>query len=165
MFDPQKNLISEPKLVRDPGRIFVGMSQTMSVADFPVSDLWKRFKSRRSELQGRKSGEWISAAVYPEDYFTSFDPHIPFVKWAAAEINESAETPQGMETLEVPAGLYAVFHYRGLSSDRGVYQYIFGIWLPGSGYRVDHRPHFEILGDKYRNNDPESEEEIWIPIR
>jgi AraC family transcriptional regulator len=26
------------------------------------------------------------------------------------------------------------------------------------------RPHMELLGEKYRNNDPHSEEEIWIPI-
>jgi AraC family transcriptional regulator len=32
-------------------------------------------------------------------------------------------------------------------------------------YELDDRPHFEILGDKYKNNDPNSEEEIWIPIK
>jgi AraC family transcriptional regulator len=31
-------------------------------------------------------------------------------------------------------------------------------------FEVDDRPHFEILGIRYRNNDPNSEEEIWIPI-
>jgi predicted transcriptional regulator YdeE len=31
--------------------------------------------------------------------------------------------------------------------------------------KIDNRPHFEVLGDKYKNNDPSSEEEIWIPIR
>jgi len=30
---------------------------------------------------------------------------------------------------------------------------------------LDDRPHFEVLGDKYKNADPDSEEEIWIPIR
>jgi AraC family transcriptional regulator len=45
------------------------------------------------------------------------------------------------------------------------FTYIFTRWLPASGYQLDNRPHFEILGDKYKNNDPESEEEIWIPVR
>ena len=26
-------------------------------------------------------------------------------------------------------------------------------------------PHFEILGAQYKNNEPDSEEEIWIPIQ
>jgi len=30
---------------------------------------------------------------------------------------------------------------------------------------LDNRPHFEVLGEKYKNGDPESEEEIWIPVK
>jgi AraC family transcriptional regulator len=37
--------------------------------------------------------------------------------------------------------------------------------LPNSNYHLDDRPHFEILGEKYKNADPGSEEEIWIPIK
>ena len=73
--------------------------------------------------------------------------------------------PSEMETFVLPAGLYAVFHYKGLSTDNSIFQYIFGTWLPGSDYVLDDRPHFEILGDKYKNNDPASEEDIWIPIK
>jgi AraC family transcriptional regulator len=27
------------------------------------------------------------------------------------------------------------------------------------------RSHFEIMGEKYKLNDPNSEEEVWIPIK
>jgi AraC family transcriptional regulator len=37
--------------------------------------------------------------------------------------------------------------------------------LPNSAYALDDRAHFEVLGEKYKNNDPSSEEEIWIPIK
>ncbi|MDP5096829.1 MAG: GyrI-like domain-containing protein [Flavobacterium sp.] len=37
--------------------------------------------------------------------------------------------------------------------------------MPNSEYQLDNRPHFEILGAKYKNNAPDSEEEIWIPIK
>ncbi len=37
--------------------------------------------------------------------------------------------------------------------------------LPNSEYELENRPHFEVLGEKYKNNDPNSEEEIWIPIK
>ena len=43
-------------------------------------------------------------------------------------------------------------------------QYIFLDWLPKSEFQVDHRPHFEKLGDKYNPTDPNSEEEVFIPI-
>ncbi len=70
-----------------------------------------------------------------------------------------------METFCIPEGQYAVFHYKGSSADSSIFQYIFGEWLPKSGYELDDRPHFEILGAQYKNNDPESEEEIWIPVK
>ncbi len=45
------------------------------------------------------------------------------------------------------------------------YRNIFETWLPASGYVLDNRPHFAVMGEKYRNEDPDSEEEIWIPIK
>lgn len=39
------------------------------------------------------------------------------------------------------------------------------IAIPSSAYEVDQRPHVEILTEKYKHNDPNSEEEIWIPVK
>ena len=50
------------------------------------------------------------------------------------------------------------------NTGRKTYQYIFETWLTSSEYALDHRPYFEILGEKYKNDDPSSEEEIWIAI-
>jgi len=66
--------------------------------------------------------------------------------------------------LVVPSGLYAVFDYKGSSAASDIFQYIYASWIPNSRYQIARRPHFEVLGEKYRNNDPNSEEEIWIPI-
>ena len=73
--------------------------------------------------------------------------------------------PEAMETFVLPGGLYAVFDYRGSSGDAArIFRYIFAEWLPASDYLLDERPHFEVLGERYKNNDPHSEEEIWIPV-
>jgi AraC family transcriptional regulator len=37
--------------------------------------------------------------------------------------------------------------------------------VTNSKYLLDNRPHFETLGEKYKNEDPSSEEEVWIPIK
>ena len=58
-----------------------------------------------------------------------------------------------------------MFLYKGLSTDPTIFQYIFAEWLPKSDYLLDNRPHFEVLGEKAKLNDPNSEEEIWVPIR
>ena len=71
-----------------------------------------------------------------------------------------------MEAYVLTGGKYAVFDYKGNPNNGGeAFQYIFQEWLPESGFSLDNRPHFEILGAKYKNNSDESEEEIWVPIK
>jgi AraC family transcriptional regulator len=68
--------------------------------------------------------------------------------------------------MKLPEGLYAVFLHRGpATTGPKTFEYIFQTWLPASEYFLDHRPHFEILGTNYKNDDPDSEEEIWIPVK
>ncbi len=70
-----------------------------------------------------------------------------------------------METIVTPTGLYAVFIHKGPASEgKKTYEFIFGVWLPESDYELDNRPHFAVMGEKYKNNAPDSEEELWIPI-
>lgn len=76
-----------------------------------------------------------------------------------------AEIPEGMETFDLVGGKYAVFLHRGLSSDTSTFEYIFQEWLPNSDFTLDDRPHFDLLGEKTKRNDPDSEEEIWIPVK
>jgi AraC family transcriptional regulator len=74
--------------------------------------------------------------------------------------------PTGMEGFVLSRGLYAIFHYRGSSAEIAtLYRSIFEEWLPNSNYTLDQRPHVEVMGEKYKNNEPDSEEEIWIPIK
>lgn len=71
-----------------------------------------------------------------------------------------------MNTFILRGGLYAVFIHKGDASKAAqTFQYIFGTWLPNSAYVLDDRPHFEILGEKYKRDSPDSEEEVWIPIK
>jgi AraC family transcriptional regulator len=71
-----------------------------------------------------------------------------------------------MESFTLTGGLYAVFIHKGAASTGPkTFRYIFETRLPNSKYSIDNRPHFEILGEKYKNEDPDSEEEVWIPIK
>jgi AraC family transcriptional regulator len=103
--------------------------------------------------------------IYKPNHFTDFKPTNEFERWAAVEVANFDYIPAEMETFILHGGLYAVFDYKGLNTDKSIFQYIFETWLPTSDYDLDNRPHFEVLGDKYKNNDPKSEEEIWIPIK
>jgi AraC family transcriptional regulator len=152
---PKIELLREKKLI--------GMSLVMSISNNRTGELWRSFMPKRRNISNNLSSELISMQVYNEpvelgNYSQEFD------KWAAVEVSDFDTMPDGMKKYILPGGLYAVFHYKGLSTDHSIFQYIFGVWLPNSGYELDNRPHFEILGDKYKNADPSSEEDIWIPI-
>ena len=155
--EPRIELLNEKKLV--------GKRITMSLSDNKTGELWRSFMPRRREITNNLSHDLISMAIYKPTHFADFSPTTDFEKWAAVEVTDFDHVPSDMETFTLTAGLYAVFDYKGSSTDHSIFQYILGVWLPNSEYLLDDRPHFEVLGVNYKNADPDSEEEIWIPIR
>jgi len=156
--EPEIKVIDDKKLI--------GKRLSMSFADNQTFKLWQTFMPRRKEISNNLSAELISLQVFPPTFdFTFSNLAIPFDKWAAVEVSGFETIPDGMEPFILKGGEYAVFHYKGPGNDPHIFQYIYGVWLPASNYHLDNRPHFEVLGEKYRNNDPASEEDIWIPIK
>lgn len=144
----------------------IGKHITMSFLENKTFQLWSSFMPHRKEIRNQIGTDLYSLEVFPSGHFTEFDPGNSFEKWAAAEVLDFNEIPSEMEELTIPSGLYAVFVHKGLQSDgHKTYHSIFAEWLPNSEYTVDDRPHFAIMGEKYKKEDPDSEEEIWIPIK
>ena len=155
-----------PRIEKSSEKKLIGMRLRMSLSKNRTGELWKSFIPRKRELLNNLTGDVISMQVYNSPtHFANFDPAAEFEKWATVEVSDFETVPKEMETFTLTGGMYAMFDHKGLSSDPGIFRYIFGTWLPSSDYELDERPHFEILGSKYKNNDPASEEEIWIPIR
>ena len=157
----------EPRIITIPEKKLVGKRIWMSLSANQTAELWQSFMPRRKEIRNKLNAELISIEVYDQSLdFKDFNPTTEFEKWAAVEVSEFDTVPAGMETLILTEGLYAVFIYRGAANNSAsFFQYIFGTWLPQSGYILDQRAHFEVMGEKYKGNDPTSEEEIWIPVK
>lgn len=139
----------------------------MSLSADRTPELWKSFMIERKNIINNVSVDLYSIQVYDDSLdFMDFTPATVFEKWAAAEVVSYDSVPDGMDTYTLHGGLYAIFTYKGLPTDfHKTFQFIFYRWLPDSIYELDKREHFELLGEKYKNNDPESEEEIWIPVK
>lgn len=159
------NTSIQPRIENSPEWKLVGKKLTMSFANYKVGELWQGFMQKRHEIANALNTDAISMVVYKPTHFEHFSPTNEFEKWAAVAVEDFVNVPNHMETFVLKSGLYAVFEYKGLNTDPSIFHYIFGTWLPNSEYLLDDRPHFEVLGQKYKNNDPHSEEEIWIPIR
>ncbi len=157
--EPRIELLTEKKLV--------GKHVSMALSDNKTAELWRNFMERRNEIKNNLTNELISMQVYDQTTdFSIFNQNTHFEKWAAVEVKDFNIVPVEMETFTLMGGLYAVFVHKG-AAGKGpeTFRYIFGTWLPASEYSLDNRPHFEILGEKYKNEDPDSEEEVWIPVK
>ncbi|HJS00014.1 MAG TPA: GyrI-like domain-containing protein [Flavobacterium sp.] len=155
---PRITFLSEKKLI--------GYKQNMNYAIYNPALVWQSFMPRKKEIMNAIGTDLFSVQLYPEYFWEKFNPTKDFEKWAAIEVTDFHTIPANMNTLVIPNGWYAVFDYKGDASDAAdFFSSIFNTWLPNSDYLLDNRPHFEILGKKYKKDDPNSEEEIWIPIR
>ncbi len=144
----------------------IGQQLKMSFANNKTTALWRHFMPRRKEIKNNIGSELYSIEIYSTQFFNSFNPEIEFVKWAAIEVTDFNHIPDEMETFILPTGLYAIFLHKGPASE-GIktYRYIFEKWLPNADFVLDNRPHVAIMGEKYNNTAPNSEEEIAIPVK
>ncbi|TGM72619.1 AraC family transcriptional regulator [Leptospira mtsangambouensis] len=155
----------DSEIVEVDQKIIVGMKLEISLLENQTQTLWQTFMPKLNFISNRLDNNLISMSIYPSDYFHSFNPSNRFMKWAGVEVSEEPTLSDGLEIIKIPKGTYVRFLYHGLPSHAGpFYQSIFQDWFPSSGYSLDQRPHFEVMGDKYKNNDPSSEEMIYIPV-
>ncbi|WKN33397.1 GyrI-like domain-containing protein [Porifericola rhodea] len=149
-----------------PGILLVGHCMQTSHQEEQTTTLWQGFMPRRKEISELSSSDLYSVEEYDEDFFLNYAPDRKFNKWAACPVKRIVALPQGMVSITIPAGLYARVHYQGKGSEAAsVYQSFFQTWLPASGYMLDNRPHFARMGEKYKNEDLTSEEDLFFPIR
>jgi len=144
----------------------IGKSVIMSYMENKTFQLWSSFMPERKEIKNAVDSNLYSVEVFPQGYFDNFDANRTFHKWAAVEVENLETIPPQMESLTFPTGIYAVFLHKGPATEAyQTYHCIFTEWLPKSEYTVDDRPHFAVMDERYKKDDPDSEEEIWIPIK
>ncbi|PCI02031.1 MAG: GyrI-like domain-containing protein [Flavobacteriaceae bacterium] len=158
-------MILKPSIKFLEEKKLIGASIKTNLIQNKTATLWRGFMGSRHQISGTISDDLFSLQLYPKDYFKSFSPATHFIKWAAKEVSSIENIPSTMQSFILVGGMYAVFDYKGSSDDHTIYDVIFTEWLPNSDYVLDNRPHFEILGEKYKNSDENSEEQIWIPIK
>ncbi|MBX7240794.1 MAG: GyrI-like domain-containing protein [Bacteroidia bacterium] len=153
----------QPEIIYLTEKKLVGKCMIMSLKEYKIAELWRSFMPERNKIPRKLSNvELVSLKNY-EDILTG-NPEQKFEQWALTEVTDFEGIPDGMSPFVLKGGLYARFDYKGLNTP-DIFIYIYGTWLPSSGYLLDNRPHFEVLGEKYKNGDPDSEEEIWIPLK
>lgn len=156
-----------PEIKTIPAKKIIGISTITSIANDTTPAMWKQFMPRRNEITNNISNEFISMQVFDDSIpFSDFDANTQFVNWAGVEVSDFSNIPQGMKSHTIQGGKYAVYLHKGdFKKYFETRHYIMDTWVPQNGYQLDDREYFEILGERYKNGSPNSEEEVWIPVK
>ena len=150
-----------PKITQISEKKVIGMQSTMRHNEYGnIVVLWKRFMPRTKAIKSVVNKEFIAMQIYSD--FNSLEK--PFDIWACVEVLDFKDSMLGMNSFTISGGDYAVFLHKGMDAS-STYQQIMTEWLPNSGYKIDDRPHFQVMGEKYKNGSPDSEEDFYLPIR
>lgn len=135
--------------------------QVVQHPDFsPVetSFLWRGFRAKLKEQTFPEESPLYSVQLHEQNQHGKI-----LQRWAAAEMEQ---VPEGLESIEIPGGLYAVFLYSGgMARFETFLRDAFGKQIPSFSLAIDNRPHFQLLGKNFNPFSEESEEEVWIPVK
>ena len=144
----------------------IGHALEMSLIDDRTQELFSKFMPNIKQIYTTKKTDVYEVLIYDANYLKKINPEKTFTKWACVKAVHCKLVTTSMESLTIPKGLYAVFNYKGVAKNFGMFmQSIYTTWQPNSAYIIDNRPHFNVLGGQYKNNQPNSEERVYIPIK
>jgi AraC family transcriptional regulator len=150
-----------PKIITIAERKIIGLNSRMKHTEYAnIVALWKRFMPNRKEIKSGVNDEYIAMQIYAD--FNNFEQS--FDIWACIEVSSLEAIPEGMDGFIISEGEYAIFLQKGMDAS-STYQRIVTEWLPQSGFEIDNRPHFQVMGKNYKNGSPDSEEDFYVPIK
>lgn len=126
--------------------------------------LWRELGPLRAQVRPEPLFLY-SVTAFPDGFFESYQPDLPYEKWAAFPWPSHEDLPLGLARCEVPAGHYAVFTYQGTAAGAGAFlAEVYGKWLPASGRKLEHRPHLARMAADYRPDNPDAVEYFYVPV-
>ncbi|MGB6269131.1 MAG: GyrI-like domain-containing protein, partial [Olleya sp.] len=129
-----------PKIVTTKDILIVGVKDSLTFITNAqgTGDLARQFMPKRHLIKNRVGTEKFSIQVYDGFDFKNRTPHTEYEKWVGVEVSNFDTIPEGMETLIIEAGNYAVFNYKGKPEGFiEAWQYTHTNWLPNSKYQLD----------------------------
>lgn len=153
----------EPKIVVKDEFTVVGLTCSTTLQESKVPALWEAFLARVGEIPNRVSPNVMMGI----SEFSTNHVHEAFTYMACVPVSSADEMPEGMVCKTIPKREYVVVTHKGkLDALGNAFDFIYGSWLPKSGYDLVEADDFEIYDERFRGADnDESEVDIYIPVR
>jgi AraC family transcriptional regulator len=138
----------------------IGKQITTSMQNNTIPQLWGEYWSDPSRPM---QFEVAVGLCFCEDEDCAEDT---FQYMAGVVVKDGRPVPQGMIERIVPAARYAVFTHKGPLSLYGeTVQKLYSEWLPNSGLELAPGDHIEWYDCRFKDEDPESEIDIYMPVK
>ncbi len=158
MEETAKTTLQPPRMVDGGPLLIAGLKEHFrfeALAALP--NLWQRFGLHLGTVPGQ-----IGRAAYGVCFNNSEDG---FDYIAGVEVRDEDAVPKEFAQLRLARQRYAVFqHADHVSTVRGTFMAIFGVWLPGSGLQSADAPVFERYDERFDPRTGRGGFEVWIPV-
>ncbi len=154
----------EPKVVVKEAFKVVGLEYYGSNSNGEISELWRDFIERMSEINHVKSpGVTLGICEHVKDY----DPELSeFSYMTCLEVESFSNVPKKMINKTIPKQKYIVFTHKGsVDNLEDTYRYIYGTYFIKSKFEVMDAPDFELYDQRFSFTDENSEMDIYIPVK
>lgn len=154
----------EPKVVVKDEFTVVGLTCSTTLKENIIPALWEEFNSRVGEIKNRTSPNLYIGV----SQFSANPVDEVFTYMAGVPVESVDEIPEGMVCKTIPKQEYVVVTHKGKLDTLGnAFDYIYGTWLPKSGYELIEADDFEVYDDErfLGADNEESEVDIYIPIK
>lgn len=161
------NLSLTPEIVTQERMQLVGVktefysvdSEKNNMADkLPL--LWDEFVPRMEEIQHKVSGLAYGVIQQTKEKTDLLE------YYAAVEVSDINDLPEGMVSVEIPASTYAKFTHKGnVASINNTVNYVYSSWLMQSDKRHTYGADLEIYGEEYIPDSDDSVVYYSIPIK
>ena len=159
----QRGISMDPKIIMKDEFTVIGLEYVGPNQNNEIGQLWDVFNRQMVDIKHLKSEHQAYGVCSPAPEGAE-EGNFCYV--AGMEVTGVSDVPQGMVVKVVPAGKYVVFTHKGLLEKlRSTYEYIYGTWLPKSGFEVACQPDFEYYDERFKPGSLESEFDIYVPIK
>lgn len=131
-----------------------------------IQEAWGEFSKRSHEIQNVVAPIALGVEDYSRDFEMNEGGFPKYYYISCYEVSNAASIPEGMKVKDIAAGNYAVFTYEGsLAEIPKFFQFVYGEWLPSSGYTMD--PALSLDFERYPEPVTDmhnAKVEIWVPV-
>ncbi|HPP74677.1 MAG TPA: GyrI-like domain-containing protein [Armatimonadota bacterium] len=157
----------EPKIITREEIKLIGMQYIGNNSNGEIPKLWENFLPRIEEIKNQ-SGECVCYGVCEclceGECKCGCGGDFSYI--AAREVSSFDDVPEGMITRTIPASKYAVFTHKGLlESLNKTFEDIYSKWIPAAGLEIAGSYDFEYYDEQFKDFAPDSELDIYVPVK